>query len=159
MDADSLESALALALDILIVHCEAGQKGYSEILLVDARSGESAPISTDEILWEYGEKRFERRGDLTRISFLLPPTYVYSLMPAMMRHFGVDDLETVLFFGFALLELYAHAIKSGICVVMYNPAEDSRLVISIPRVESPCDLRSWPTYSAGEVPGRNPSKS
>lgn len=159
LNVDSVQSAITLALHILLSHCEAGQRGYSEIFLVDPSGDQSAPISTDEILWEYGEKRFKPQGDVSQISFLLPPAYVYYLMPAMMRYLGVEDPETVLFFGLSLLELYAYAIKSGLCVVMYNPVEDSRLIIEIVNPDSSRELRFWPLYIVGENAGREPSWS
>ncbi len=156
---DSFQGAMVLALHILLSHLEAGQRGYGEISLVDPDSGQSVLISTDEILWEYGEKRLDPRGDVLRISFLLPPAYVYSLMPAIMRHLGMEDPETALFFGFALLELYAHAVQSGLHVVACNPAEDSRMRIRVSGPEAPRDLHSWPLYVLRGDSGGKPSMS
>lgn len=138
LEVSSLKGAMVLALHILFLYYESVRKGYTEIFLVDDKNQPIDFLSTDEILWEYGQKRFNPCGELVCITFSLPPVYVYSLMPAMMEHLGIEDHQSILMLALALLELYAHAKAYGMRIEMIHPESDSTIISAI---SSPGELK------------------
>jgi len=138
LEVSSLKDAMILALHILFLYYESVHRGYTEIFLVDDQNQPLDFLSTDEILWEYGYKRFNPCGELVCVKFSLPPVYVYSLMPAMMERLGIEDHQSILMLALALLEFYAHAKAYGMRIEMVNPASDST-IISV--ISSPGELK------------------
>lgn len=152
MGINSLQEALSLSLHLLCGYGEAAQNGYNEVMLLGLGEEIYSWTSINEIFREFGVNRFAIKDQRIRLEFWLPPVYVYSLLPKIMRHLGIKESKTALFFGLALLEFQTHAIKRGYRVVMRNPVEKSALTIQIATKAPVKNINFWPVYNLKKEP-------